>query len=178
MLTIKFPKQINHSDNGNFPAELRQKEYERKRKEYEVLRKKRKPAQQTVDVKRRKKSKDRSEGDQTASSTAGSSVPLLSTEQPASQQEQVPFPGPSPPQPPSQLPLSQSQPQPQPQVQTQPKKRQRKPKSVNQENYESVVESFLQKLRSLPMIPVQEPKVGSLQSVCPVYGSNPVYHGK
>ncbi|KAL5009713.1 hypothetical protein ScPMuIL_012018 [Solemya velum] len=167
--------------------ELKQKEYERKRKEYEVLRKKRKPQQSSVEVKRRKKSKDRGEGDPTASTTAGTSITLPSTEQPVGQ-EQLPFPGPSPPQlqPPSQQqPQPQTQPQPQPQTQTQPqpqqtqpKKRQRKPKSVNQENYESIVESFLQKLRSLPMIPVQEPKVGTLQSVCPVYGSNPTLHGE
>lgn len=153
---------------------MRKQEYEAKRKEFEETRKAKK---KTGEPKKRKKKKQQAQqgpadGEQLLAPGQGQ---LSSMEEPA------PIPPPPPPPPPTVDPG----PTPAPVVpaQPQPKKRQRKSKAKSADaskdsDKDAKLEGFYGNLRSLPVVPLQEPRVASFFSISPVHGSATILTGE
>lgn len=172
---IKTPEEKEKILEGLVLAEMRKQEYEAKRKEFEETRKAKK---KTGEPKKRKKKKQQAQqgpadGEQLLAPGQGQ---LSSMEEPA------PIPPPPPPPPP---PTVDPGPTPAPVVpaQPQPKKRQRKSKAKSADaskdsDKDAKLEGFYGNLRSLPVVPLQEPRVASFFSISPVHGSATILTGE
>ena len=124
-----------------FLIELRKQAFEEKRREFEDVRKKRKPPAEPRKRKKKEKSVDQA-------------FPEMFVD--------------------GQMMVQQ------PQLQPPPKKRQRRPKQKKvdiEEDKDARVENFLQQLRMLANVPLQEPKVTSAIVNSPVHGSASILTG-
>ncbi|OWF43010.1 Histone-lysine N-methyltransferase 2C [Mizuhopecten yessoensis] len=163
---IKTPEEKEKILEGLVLAEMRKQEYEAKRKEFEETRK---AKRKTGETRKRKKKKQQEQQAQ---------------ETPAGEEEQAMMPAPVPPIVEGQGPPPVTTPPVLPvPTQPQPKKRQRKSKAKNADpskdkDKDGKLESFYSSLNSLPVVPLQEPRVGSFFSISPVHGSAALLTGE
>ncbi|XP_033732984.1 LOW QUALITY PROTEIN: histone-lysine N-methyltransferase 2C-like [Pecten maximus] len=164
---IKTPEEKEKILEGLVLAEMRKQEYEAKRKEFEETRKAKRKSGET---RKRKKKKQQEQPTQQPPGEGGDQM-VMAAPVPPMVDGQVPPPvqGPVPP-----VPVP---------TQPQPKKRQRKSKAKNADTSKDKdkdvkLEGFFSSLGSLPVVPLQEPRVGSFFSISPVHGSAALLTGE
>ncbi|XP_069119821.1 histone-lysine N-methyltransferase 2C-like isoform X3 [Argopecten irradians] len=149
--------------------EMRKQEYEAKRKEFEETRKAKRKSGET---RKRKKKKQQEQQNQQVPGEGGGEQMVMAPPIPPMVDGQVPPPLVQGPVPPVSVP-----------TQPQPKKRQRKSKAkvadgLKDKDKDGKLEGFLSSLSSLPVVPLQEPRVGSFFSISPVHGSAALLTGE